>query len=231
MEKSQRYRYDMFVRVRDFGQANRDLIPESSTGGQLFGRVDAAVTAIEEHQTKRDLARSETRRVKATTYAAVFDYMKIIAHTARRATLDESARNPFVLPRRRTMSAMLSKARLFVAEVKSREAKFVNLGLPPTFVTEFSTLVEQLHDAVETRNTARGLREQAQAGIEHALADGFEAIRNLDVLVPNALRADAVRLGYWRGARHLDGIASSASAAETAHQEPPTGNDALQKAS
>jgi hypothetical protein len=207
----------MFVRVRDFGQANRDLIPESSTGGQLFGRVAAAVTAIEEHQTKRDLARGETRRVKATTYAAVFDYMKILAHTARRATLDESVRNPFVLPRRRTMSAMLSKARLFIDEAKSREGKFVNLGLASTFVSEFSMLVEQLHDAVETRNTARAHREKAQAGIERALADGFEAIRNLDVLVPNTLRADAVRLGHWRGARHLDGMASSSARGKAEH--------------
>ena len=57
MTRRQRYRYEMFVRVRDFGRASQDLFPASSTGGQAFGRVIAAVAAIEDHLTKRDLAR------------------------------------------------------------------------------------------------------------------------------------------------------------------------------
>jgi hypothetical protein len=220
MRKGQRYRFEMFIRVRDFGTANSDLFPASSKGGQTFAQVTAAVTAIEEHLTKRDLARVDSRRVKATTRAAVTAYMKTIAHTARRATLDEPTQNPFVLPAKKTAPALLSKARLFIEDAKPREAKFVELGLPPTFISEFSALVDELHAAVNVRNNGRAWREKAQTGLEKALVDGFEAIRNLDVIVPTAPRDDPVRVGHWRGARRLEGIRSSGASTTTAAADP-----------
>ena len=46
MNRNQRFRYEMFVRVRSFGVANRDQFPESSTGGKALALVEAAVAAI-----------------------------------------------------------------------------------------------------------------------------------------------------------------------------------------
>ena len=43
MKKTQRVRYEMFVRVRDFGIANVERFPQSSAGGLAFARVTAAV--------------------------------------------------------------------------------------------------------------------------------------------------------------------------------------------
>lgn len=221
MRKGQRYRYDMFVRVRDFGTANRDLIPESSTGGRWFGQVAAAVAAIEQQAKNRDLARIEARKVKTTTRAAVREYMKTLARTARRATRDEPLPMPFVMPVRSNNAALLTAAGVFLEQAQAREAKFVNLGLPATFISEFQALVDRLHDAVEVRNNGQSLRVKAQTGIEQALDDGFEAVRNLDVLVTNLLRDEPVRLGHWRGARHLEGIRSSSASAKTTAAHPP----------
>ena len=209
MRKAQRYRYEMFVRVRDFGKTNSDVFPESSTGGQAFAEVSAAVAAMERHLTDRDLARVEARRVKATTRAAVESYMQTLARTARRATRDESVPSPFVLPAQKTMEALLSKARLFIEEAKPREAKFVALGLPATFISDFTTLVDTLQSALESKHSGRALKKKAETGIDHAIDQGFDAIRTLDVVVLNALRDDPVRLGHWRGARRLEGGRSS----------------------
>jgi hypothetical protein len=205
MNRKQRYRYEMLVRVRDFGTANAQLFPGSSKGGRLFGQVSAAVAAVEDHLTRRDRARVEARRVKATTRAAVTGYMVTIARTARRVTAGEPRPSPFKLTGSQTAAAVLSKARLFIAEARPREAAFVEFGLAPTFIRDFTALVDQLDEAVTVRLNGRGWRLKAQTGIENALRSGADALTNLDVLVPNALHDDPVREGHWRGARRIEG--------------------------
>ncbi len=76
MKKVQRFKYEMFVRVRDFGAANAALFPDASKGGQAFARVLAAVAALDEQQQAHLLGLAEARRIKAATRDAVVDYMK-----------------------------------------------------------------------------------------------------------------------------------------------------------
>ncbi len=213
MDRKQRYRYEMLVRVRDFGAAHRELFPESSKGGRLFGQVGAAVAAVEDHLTRRDRARVEARRVKATTRAAVTRYMAAIARTARRVTAGEPALNTFRLAGSQTAAAVLSRARLFIEEARPREAAFVEFGLPPAFISDFTALVNQLDDAVAVRNNGRGWRLSAQRGIEGALRSGADALVNLDVLVPNTIGGHPAIEGHWRGARRIEGQGSSSSRA------------------
>ncbi len=42
-------RYEMLVRVRDFGSAQSDLFPASTLGGQAFATVAASVAAVSQH--------------------------------------------------------------------------------------------------------------------------------------------------------------------------------------
>jgi hypothetical protein len=42
-------RYEMLVKVRDFGRAHGDLFPTSSPGGKAFAAVEAAVTELGRH--------------------------------------------------------------------------------------------------------------------------------------------------------------------------------------
>ena len=49
MTRMEMRRYGMLGRVRDFGQAHRDLFPESSVGGQAFATVAAAVAELSDH--------------------------------------------------------------------------------------------------------------------------------------------------------------------------------------
>lgn len=48
MTRDQRYRYEMFVRVRDFGREHRAQFPEVTRGGQMFAAMTAAVAAFDE---------------------------------------------------------------------------------------------------------------------------------------------------------------------------------------
>lgn len=205
MTREQRFRYEMFVRVRDFGAAHQDLFPESSTGSQTFARVTAAVAAIDEYQKNHVLGLAEARRVKAATRAAVFDYMKAIAQAARRVTRPEPGENPFRLPRRRTLARELATARAFIEEAAGRQDAFVRFGLPPGFISEFRALVDQLQQAVDVRLSSKTVRRHARAGIETAVSDGLDAVRDLDVVVTLATRQDPTRFAAWHAARHIEG--------------------------
>ena len=116
MTRDQRSRYEMFVRVRDFGTAHRDAFPASASGGQMFDEVTTAVATIEDQLKQRVLARAEAQRVKKTTRQAVVRYMRAVARTGRQVTASESGMNPFRLPERLSASSVLSTARAFIQE-------------------------------------------------------------------------------------------------------------------
>lgn len=210
MKKTQRVRYEMFVRVRDFGAANGALFPESSAGGQSFVRVAAVVAAVDGHVASRVVARAEARKVKATARAAVLEKMRIMAATGRRASRQEAFAHAFRMPRRGADKVLVGTARAFAAEARKREAEFVRLGLPSTFISEFESLVDSIDQAVNVRNSSSHLRRKHQAGIEAALKEGAAELAELDVVVPNVLRENPVLLAQWRRARHIAGMGAPA---------------------
>ena len=211
MDRQQRFRYEMFVRVRDFGATRQELFPESSRSGEAFRRVAAAVAAIEEHRKDHVVGTSEARRVKAATRAAVFDYMKTIALAARRVTRPDSRENPFRVPRQRNLERELATARAFIEEAEKRQAEFVGFGLPSTFISDFRALVDTLQQAVNLRLGSKTVRREASAGTRTAMKQGLEAVRDLDALVTIATREDPTTFAAWTAARRIEGQGSSSN--------------------
>ena len=205
MTKTQKYKYEMLVRVRDYGMAHRDVFPESSSGGERFAQVTASVAEIDRHLKDRALGTAEARRVKATTRAAAVDYMKTIALAARRVTRSEGGQTPFRLPRRRSLKADISTARLFIDEATKRQDQFIEIGMPPTFISDFTALVDELQKAVDARLNSKTVRGQARTGIAVALARGFDLVKDLDVVVAMAARENPILAGAWESARRIEG--------------------------
>jgi hypothetical protein len=222
MNRAQRFKYEMFVRVRDYGTAHTALFPESSTASQSFARVTAAVAAIDDHLKNRVVARA-ARSVKAATREAVFDAMKTLALAARRVTRPEPGTGLFRMPRRRSLKVEIATARAFIEEMEKRQDQFVRFGLPPTFISDFRTLVDDLQRAVEVRLSSKTRRGELQAGIETTLAEGLEVVRDLDAIVAIATRQDPVAFAAWQTARRIEGQgAGSPSSTMTPAVEAPT---------
>ncbi|MEP6918793.1 MAG: hypothetical protein ABJC89_24350 [Acidobacteriota bacterium] len=213
MTKQQRFRYEMLVRVRDYGLAHNEVFPEASPGGRAFARVAAAVAAADEHMKDQVLGKGEAGRVKAATRAAVFDSMKTIALAGRRVTGPETGRNPFKVPTRRGLKVEIATARAFIEEAETRRGAFVRLGLPSTFIDDFRAQVDALQRAVDVRVSSKTVRRQAGAGVKTALAEGLEAVRDLEVTVVVETRTDPTRFAAWQSARHIEGQST---------QRPPT---------
>ena len=206
MKKVQRFKYEMFVRVRDFGTAHVALFPEGTVGGKAFGRVLGAAARFEEQLKDHVLGKGEARRIKAATRDAVYDHLKTIAAAARRFTRAESGVNPFVMPTRRNLAVVLSTARAFMQAAATRQAEFEKFGLPSTFIADFGDMVDRLQQAADVRLNAKTARSKAQAGINIALADGLDAVRDLDVVVAIATRqTDPATFAAWVTARRVEG--------------------------
>jgi hypothetical protein len=220
MTRKNRFRYEMLVRVRDYGMLHKEAFPEASA--QAFARVTAAVAAVDEHMKAQMLATAEAGRVKAATRAAVFDDMKTIALAARRVTRPEPNGNPFKVPARRSLKGEISAARVFLDEAETRRDEFVRFGLPPTFISDFRVLVDDLQRAVDVRTSSKTARRLAAAGINTALKQGFEAVRDLDVAVKVATRSDPTRFAAWQTARYIEGQSSQRAPAPATPKDPAT---------
>jgi hypothetical protein len=162
------------------------------------------VTSIEEQLVRRAQARSGARKVKLSTRKAAKDFIRAFASTGRRAVVDETGPHPFRLPPQKSATVVLATARLFLEEAERRKEKFVELGMPPTFLTDYAKAVDDLANAIGVQQDSRGARRKAQGAIEAALAQGSRIVADLDVTVPNALRGDTSRLAEWAGARRMD---------------------------
>lgn len=204
MLRTHRVKYEMFVRVRNFGVANRDAFPEDSGGGQKFGELSALVKSIEEQLVRKAQAMSDARKVRLATRQAAKDFIKAFASTGRRAVVDETGTHPFRLPYQKSATVMMATARLFLEEAERRKDKFVELGMPPTFLADYAKVVDELAHAIAVQQDSRGSRSKAQGTIDAALSRGSQLVADLDVTVPNALRGDTARLAEWTGARRMD---------------------------
>jgi hypothetical protein len=209
MTKSQRYKHEMLVRVRDYGVAHRAHFPESSPGGLLFARVAKAVDAVDDHVRSRGLAGAMTRRVKATTRAAVRRYMKTLAKAARRISRTERDPSPFQMPRRGLLQVQVGAAQAFLVEAERRQAQFIALGLPPTFIDDYRALVNELTQAFHARLNSKTARATAAAGIVAALRQGLDVVRDLEVVVEIATSQNPVLATAWRVARTIEGQRTS----------------------
>lgn len=207
MTRFQRVRYEMFLRVRDFGITHRDLFPESSRGGQSFAKVAQATLLLETHSVARLLAAHDGRRGKVAARAVVRRWMLSIARTARDVARTTSGGNRRLrMPHRTADVALLTSARLFLDDGAPISDAFIELGLPNNWITEFRAAVDAFEEQLKGRRAGRYGVAAANAGIKAALKEGFGAIHTLDVIIANTLTNDPVLLAVWaRGRRIVEG--------------------------
>jgi hypothetical protein len=130
------------------------------------------------------------------------------------------------MPKRRSDVAIITSARAFLREAEPHQDQLVNLGLPSTCLTELRATTDAFDEALKEARAGRSGVAAAQAAIRTALADGLNAARLLDIVVPNSID-DAVSLAAWhRDRKVIEGKArgrssSDAPSADLQPGEPP----------
>lgn len=203
MNRNDTLRYEMFLRVKDFGVEHRDEFPESSPAGLAFSAVTSAAAAIEAADAKLQTAQA-TRRAKAALRDDIVERLTTVARTARLAastTPDLDAM--FQVPLRRADSTLVAAARRFAEGGETASDALARLGLPPAIFTELRDGAGRLAQAVVSRRADKDSRAKAQETLKHAMKGGLDALRTLDVVVGNTLRGNPVLLAAWKRVRRV----------------------------
>src|SRR5689334_2003083 len=190
MNYLQRLQYEMFARVRDFGNEHRQLFPESSKAGKAFAVVAQAAAEIEAQRTAGRRVAGEGREKKAPLRVAIGEHLATIVKASALLT-PPVADDVFKLPTKQTDAALVEAAKSFVEASQPRAEEFVALGLPATFITELSDVVDRLQRAMLGRRDGQTRQQSVREGIAKAIAKGLDAMRTLDVVVVNTLKDDA----------------------------------------
>jgi hypothetical protein len=194
----------MLVRVKGFGEAHRDLFPESTTGGQAFATVAAAVTQLSAHTVSKQSTAREGRRAKAMARAALLERLDTIGRTARAiAEVAPGFDDPFRVPRRQTDDQLVMTGRVFVQDAEASRSRFLGHRLPETFVADLLELIEKFEQTIRNHEARSNAHAVARAGIAGALLSGLAAVRQLDVIVANELVGDPTALAGWEHERRV----------------------------
>jgi hypothetical protein len=90
---------------------------------------------------------------------------------------------------------------VFLRDGHAHLERFMPLGVPRTIVADLQALVNRFDEADRTWRTGQAGRTTAQDGINEAIKAGLDAMRTLDVIVPNTADDDPVLDASWRRAR------------------------------
>jgi hypothetical protein len=219
----ERTRYEMLLRVRDFGGRYQSRFPESSDGAQTFATVARAVAEIEAHATNKVVMIREAQRSKAERRKTMLQRMQTIARTSRgiRTTLGTPLR--LTMPDRTSDVAVVRGARAFLQEGDPYQDQMIRLGLPASYFAELRDAADAFDAALTERRAGRSGIAGAQAGIKAALRQGTDAAHTLDIIVANTLGDDPIVMAAWeRDRRLVDGRAKPhADASEAPPAEHP----------
>jgi hypothetical protein len=206
MTDNNRRRYEMLVRVRDFGAAYAHLFPKSTLAEQAFAAVIAGVGGIDAHDLTEASASVSARATrKAEARRALVERLLSIRKTAGVfAGANEQLRAYFALPEAKHDDALLRAARHFLKQGAPVAAQFIEHGMPPTFLVDLGTLIEKFEEALRDRGMSRADQVAARSRIKTSLANALDAVRKLDVIVANHLAPDSEVREVWKRTRRVE---------------------------
>jgi hypothetical protein len=201
-------RYEMLVRVRDFGASYGERFPRSTRGSDAFAAVNTAVTQLEQHGASQYSNRHAVRGIKATNtdaYRELLGTLDAIERTAQAVALEApDARRQFVVPKKRGPAAVLNAARSIATDAEPLAKAFIAHGLPKDFIGQLEAKIAAFEEARKARVAAKEQHASARTAIEQAFESGMEGVQHLDAIVPNVIGDDGQAMAAWGVARHIE---------------------------
>jgi hypothetical protein len=200
-------KYNMLVRVRDFGAARADLFPPGSLGARTFAEIGAVVDRLNASATSESSGRRAARQgvlSKAAARAGLRRALEAVSRTARGVALDTpDILGKFQMPDGQTDHQLATAARQFAEDAGPLAADFVAHGLPESFVADLGAALATFERAIGGRALGRETHVGARADITAALDLAFETLHRLDAIVENRVGGDPNALAAWHLARNV----------------------------
>ncbi len=208
MEDSEIRSNEMVTRVRTFMAEEAASFPPGSLGAELAARVNSGADALANHSAQQVSGTTSARQgtaVKAAARETLREDLEHLRGTARAmGRTMPGLDTKFRIPGNLSDQVLISTARAFVADALPLKTDFIRYSMPANFIEDLNEHIDEFEAAVLLQQTARGTHVRAKAGIDDALEDALDAIRQLDAVVRNTFRNDPVKLAAWTSARHVE---------------------------
>jgi len=210
-------RYEMLMRVRDFGAAQKSLFPAKTLAGQMMATITATVQELSQHAASQASgvgAAREATSSKAASRATLRDDLDAISRTARALAIDiPGLDDKFCLPRGQSDQLLLSVARAFAQDAAPLADDFIKHEMPATFLDDLHIAINNFEKAFSDHVTGKETHVAASAGIDAAMEKGVLALQRLDAIVHNKLHDHRAMLSAWQRACHVERSRGRAKAA------------------
>ena len=197
-------RYEMLVRVSQFGKDHGDLFPGTSQARQHFADVAAAVKELSGSAVEKMRAEDDAKTRKTTGRRALCGRLRAMSRTARLIEGDNPGmQDKFVFPDPQTDQALVTAGRMFAQDAEAFTKPFVAQGMPKTFIADLKALVDRFEQALNDRSASDAAHATARKAIAAALAAGTTAARKLDAMMANQQIADPAIVELWSRDRRV----------------------------
>ena len=224
MNDKARRKYEMLVRVRDFGATHAADFSASSKGGELFASVSALVTELEGHteaQTSHDRAIAQGTAQRAAARDALRAAMEAIRRTARAMSLTTPGLDArFRIPSSANDQALISAARGFASAAEPLKAEFIRNELPANFLDTLQASIANFEQAITDQNTNAEGRVAATRAIDDGTERGSALVKQLDAVVRNKYADDAATVAAWESASRTERAPQAKKGKTNAGVEP-----------
>lgn len=216
MTDQERFRYETFIRIRQFGVDNAVDFPAGTVGADQFDEIAAVIGEVEQFTGNQEASFGDARFAfvgKETARENLREEIYEISQTARSMKYQiNGIAEKFKVPHNLTDATMLAVGRAFHEESEPYEADFKSYGLPVTFRAELQTAIDEFEESMNPTATAIDDQVAATAQIGDAIKRGMIARRILEGVVKNRYRNNVGKLAAWLSASHI----------EKAPKKPPT---------
>jgi hypothetical protein len=220
LEKNQS---DAIVRSSEFGTQQPQLFPAGQFAAQLLARLHTAAAKLTLETTKHASSRGSAQQNtvgKATLREALHEHLATINRIAQALSFEmPGLKNKFRMPRGDD-NDLLTGARAFAADALPLKSDFIRYGLPEDFIEDLNDDIAAFEQATAARNQSMGQQAASHAAQDEALADGLQALRQLDTYLQTVLRDDPAMLAAWNRASHIERVPHRRKSPQTSPPPP-----------
>ncbi len=192
-------RFEMLLRVRDFGRTHGHRLSHASAAQDAFAAVDAAIGALSATDVVKVSAsasgRADRKRAARKTLVAVLGRCIRLARLLRAQGLEVPA---FSRPASRSDQSLLTAGRKFARDAEALADQVTGYGLAPSHIARVTAAFDATtHD----RSRCLANYTEAQARMQSLLRSAHLEVRRLDVVIAFAFAAQPSVQAAWKRAR------------------------------
>lgn len=217
MDTQQQKRFNMFLRVQQFGVEHAGIFAENTYGGRLFLEIGQIVSEMVkgiagQNEGEKRSALSKLSKAKK----ALVEDLQAIARTGQTMAGEyPELVGKFRLVTPLANAELLGAARAFAGFAEPYRANFIERNLPANFLEDLEADILVFEAAMRDRIAVFNQRTAASRAIRTGATKGMDSVKRLDAVVRNTFRGNPVKLDEWKRAKALNRVGGRGSVVPT----------------